>query len=229
MLRLQQYTTAFYEARPKVAILSVGSRSGSGNSPGRPPRQPRDSRRVPAGHCERLAWRSRLPQGSLIVLRASVTLTDASKRWETQRAARPEIASAAARPGSCGLRLPTANAGRALEPHIVVEVRSADGQTLYRRPPESRKVLLAPAHVGAINDMLNSVVVFGTGRRAALPGHPAAGKTGTSQDFRDAWFVGFTAHFVAGVWVGNDDGRAMNKVMGGSLPARLWRCRRAED
>jgi penicillin-binding protein 1A len=116
-----------------------------------------------------------------------------------------------------------ANAGRSLQPHIVVEVRTAAGQELYRRPPESRKMLLAPAHVGAINDMLNSVVVFGTGRRAALPGHPAAGKTGTSQDFRDAWFVGFTAHFVAGVWVGNDDGRAMNKVMGGSLPARLWR------
>ena len=73
-----------------------------------------------------------------------------------------------------------------------------------------------------MNDMLNAVLVSGTGKRAALPGHPAAGKTGTSQDFRDAWFVGYTAQFVAGVWVGNDDGRAMNKVMGGSLPARLW-------
>ena len=73
-----------------------------------------------------------------------------------------------------------------------------------------------------MNDMLNAVLVSGTGKRAALPGHPAAGKTGTSQDFRDAWFVGYTERFVAGVWVGNDDGRAMNKVMGGSLPARLW-------
>ena len=74
-----------------------------------------------------------------------------------------------------------------------------------------------------INDMLNAALVSGTGKRAALPRHPAAGKTGTSQDFRDAWFVGYTAHFVAGVWVGNDDGRSMNRVMGGNLPARLWR------
>ena len=74
-----------------------------------------------------------------------------------------------------------------------------------------------------INDMLNAALVSGTGTRAALPRHPAAGKTGTSQDFRDAWFVGYTAHFVAGVWVGNDDGRSMNRVMGGNLPARLWR------
>jgi len=77
--------------------------------------------------------------------------------------------------------------------------------------------------VGAINDMLNAALVTGTGKRAALPRHPAAGKTGTSQDFRDAWFVGYTAHFVAGVWVGNDDGRSMNRVMGGNFPARLWR------
>ena len=83
-------------------------------------------------------------------------------------------------------------------------------------------MLVAPAHVAAMNDMLSAVLVSGTGKRAALPGHPAAGKTGTSQDFRDAWFVGYTAQLVGGVWVGNDDGRAMNKVMGGSLPARLW-------
>ena len=84
--------------------------------------------------------------------------------------------------------------------------------------------------------MLNAALVTGTGKRAALPRHPAAGKTGTSQDFRDAWFVGYTAHLVAGVWVGNDDGRSMNRVMGGNFPARLWRevmllahegCRRA--
>ncbi|KAB2911714.1 MAG: PBP1A family penicillin-binding protein [Hyphomicrobiaceae bacterium] len=116
-----------------------------------------------------------------------------------------------------------ANGGRNLEPHIIRRVRTGTGQVLYARPEESGKTLVAPAHVGALNDMLNAVLVSGTGRRAALPKHPAAGKTGTSQDFRDAWFVGFTAHFVAGVWVGNDDGRTMNRVMGGNLPARLWR------
>jgi penicillin-binding protein 1A len=116
-----------------------------------------------------------------------------------------------------------ANGGRELEAHIVRRVRTASGQLLFERRPGPEAVLVASEHVAAMNDMLGAVLTSGTGRRAALPGHPAAGKTGTSQDFRDAWFVGYTAQFVAGVWVGNDDGRPMNKVMGGSLPARLWR------
>jgi penicillin-binding protein 1A len=115
-----------------------------------------------------------------------------------------------------------ANGGRALDPHLIGRVRTGSGRVLFQRRDEPRTELVAPAHVAAMNDMLNAVLVSGTGKRAALPGHPAAGKTGTSQDFRDAWFVGYTERFVAGVWVGNDDGRAMNKVVGGSLPARLW-------
>jgi penicillin-binding protein 1A len=115
-----------------------------------------------------------------------------------------------------------ANGGRALDPHLIRRVRTGSGRVLFERRDESRTELVAQAHVAAMNDMLNAVLVSGTGKRAALPGHPAAGKTGTSQDFRDAWFVGYTERFVAGVWVGNDDGRAMNKVVGGSLPARLW-------
>ncbi len=74
-----------------------------------------------------------------------------------------------------------------------------------------------------MNDMLQATLVSGTGRRAALPLHPAAGKTGTSQDFRDAWFVGYTAYLTGGVWVGNDHDQAMNSVMGGNLPAEIWR------
>jgi membrane peptidoglycan carboxypeptidase len=70
--------------------------------------------------------------------------------------------------------------------------------------------------------MLLGVVSRGTGRRAALAEHAVAGKTGTSQDFKDAWFVGYTAHLIGGVWVGNDDARPMRKVTGGSLPAWLW-------
>ena len=65
-------------------------------------------------------------------------------------------------------------------------------------------------------------MISGTGRRAALLLHPACGKTGTAQEFRDAWFIGYTAHYVGGVWVGNDDRHSMNRVMGGNLPARLW-------
>jgi membrane peptidoglycan carboxypeptidase len=70
--------------------------------------------------------------------------------------------------------------------------------------------------------LLRLVVERGTGRKAALDGF-AAGKTGTSQNYRDAWFVGFTEQLIAGVWVGNDDGSSMDKVTGGELPALIWR------
>jgi len=116
-----------------------------------------------------------------------------------------------------------ANGGRSVDTHIVRRVLTAAGKVLYERRPEPAQVLVAPEHVAAMNDMLGAVLSSGTGKRAALPGHAAAGKTGTSQDFRDAWFVGYAGEFVAGVWVGNDDGRSMHRVMGGSLPARLWR------
>jgi penicillin-binding protein 1A len=116
-----------------------------------------------------------------------------------------------------------ANGGRSVDAHIVRRVRTAGGKALFERDhPEPAKVVVAPVHVAAMNDMLGAVLASGTGKRAALPGHAAAGKTGTSQDFRDAWFVGYAGEFVAGVWVGNDDGRPMHRVMGGSLPARLW-------
>src|SRR5205085_5870103 len=76
--------------------------------------------------------------------------------------------------------------------------------------------------VGLMNDMLTAVIGHGTGKAAALP-RPAAGKTGTTQEYRDAWFIGYTAELVAGVWFGNDDDTPMNKVTGGSLPAAAWR------
>ena len=115
-----------------------------------------------------------------------------------------------------------ANGGRALDPHLIRRVRAGSGRVLFERRDEPQTELVAPAHVAAMNDMLNAVLVSGHRQARGASGLPAAGKTGTSQDFRDAWFVGYTGRFVAGVWVGNDDGRAMNKVMGGSLPARLW-------
>jgi penicillin-binding protein 1A len=82
--------------------------------------------------------------------------------------------------------------------------------------------VVAPQQLAQMAELMQAVVQSGTGT-AADPGRPAAGKTGTSQDFRDAWFVGFTAELVTGVWVGNDDNSPMRKVTGGSLPARLWR------
>src|SRR5262249_3266297 len=110
-----------------------------------------------------------------------------------------------------------------VDKRCVGRVVRAAGKGACGRRPEPGQGLVAPEHVAAMNDMLGAVLSSGTGKRAALPGHAAAGKTGTSQDFRDAWFVGYAGEFVAGVWVGNDDGRPMHRVMGGSLPARLWR------
>jgi penicillin-binding protein 1A len=113
--------------------------------------------------------------------------------------------------------------GAAVEPHAIARVRVGDGPMLYERPRSGPRMIVAPDVVGTMNTLLNAVVVSGTGRRAALPRHQAAGKTGTSQDFRDAWFVGYTAHLAGGVWLGNDDGTPMNRVAGGGLPAELWR------
>jgi penicillin-binding protein 1A len=113
--------------------------------------------------------------------------------------------------------------GAAVEPHAITRARLAGGPVLYERADGPPRMIVAPDVVGTINTMLNGVIVSGTGRRAALPRHQAAGKTGTTQDFRDAWFVGYTSHLVGGVWLGNDDGAPMAKVAGGGLPAELWR------
>jgi penicillin-binding protein 1A len=114
------------------------------------------------------------------------------------------------------------NGGSAVEPHIISQVRLGDGRTVYVSPPPRTDRVASLDEIGALNDMLNAVVVSGTGRRAALPDQPAAGKTGTTQDFRDAWFIGYTSHLTAGVWVGNDNGKPMIRTTGGSLPAEIW-------
>ena len=121
-----------------------------------------------------------------------------------------------------GAYAPFANGGTRVLPHVITRIRNAEGKVLYRRRGSATGQVVAPHHVGAMNDMLSSVVVRGTGKRARIPQHIAGGKTGTTQNSRDAWFVGYTAHYVAGVWIGNDDNSRMKKVTGGSLPASLW-------
>ena len=121
-----------------------------------------------------------------------------------------------------GAYVPFANGGYAVTPHIIARVRNGEGAVLYRRKEHPQQVV-ALQYVGAMNDMMNAGITRGTGAAAAIPLHVAAGKTGTSQASRDAWFVGYTAHYVAGIWVGNDDNAPMKKVTGGTVPAELWR------
>ena len=114
-----------------------------------------------------------------------------------------------------------ANKGFGVLPYGIDEIRGPDGALLYRRAGGGPGRVVQPAEVDQMTNLMTATVAWGSGK-AANPGRPAAGKTGTSQDFRDAWFVGFTADFVAGVWLGNDDGGPTKNVTGGSLPARLW-------
>ena len=121
-----------------------------------------------------------------------------------------------------GAYAPFANGGQGVLPHIITRVRDGDGKLLYQRQRSTSGQVVALQFVGAMNDMMYATVARGTGRQAAIEGQIAAGKTGTTQSFRDAWFVGYTAHYVGGVWVGNDNGTRMKKVTGGTLPAKLW-------
>jgi 1A family penicillin-binding protein len=108
-----------------------------------------------------------------------------------------------------------------LKPWGIAAMGAANGATLQAAQPLAPTQTLEPYQRPMI-ELLRGVVVAGTGRGAALPGF-AAGKTGTSQDYRDAWFLGFNDSLVVGVWVGNDDNSPMHRVTGGSLPASIWR------
>jgi penicillin-binding protein 1A len=115
-----------------------------------------------------------------------------------------------------------ANGGLAVAPHVVERIRSTDGKTLYTRSTQTLGRIVDPRTVGMMNTMMRETLVSGTARRADLPGWLAAGKTGTSQDFRDAWFIGYTSRLVTGVWLGNDDNSPTKKAVGGGLPVEIW-------
>src|SRR5262249_37546648 len=121
-----------------------------------------------------------------------------------------------------GAYAPFANGGLAVSPHVVTRIRTLDGKLLYMRQGETPNQVIEPRGVAAMNVMMEETLVSGTARKAEIPGWQAAGKTGPSQDFRDAWFIGYTANLVTGVWLGNDDNSPTKKATGGGLPVEVW-------
>ena len=115
-----------------------------------------------------------------------------------------------------------ANGGFALVPHVIGKITASNGKVLYARSARQFGRVVDAHYVTMMNAMMAETLTIGTAQKATLPGWPAAGKTGTSQDFRDAWFIGYTAHLVTGVWLGNDDGTPTKHVTGGSLPVEVW-------
>ena len=117
-----------------------------------------------------------------------------------------------------------ANGGKRIRPYAVLEIARPNGEVLYNREqnaPRQRQTVNRSL-INNLNTMLNQVVLNGTGKRAQLGFTPQAGKTGTTQGYRDAWFVGYTAHYVTGVWFGNDDYTPTRRLTGGNLPAMTW-------
>ncbi len=119
--------------------------------------------------------------------------------------------------------VPFANGGTTIIPHVITRITTRDGKVLYQRQGSGLGSSISEYDLGAINEMMRLVVTSGTARRARLKGQDVGGKTGTSQDYRDAWFIGYTRHLIAGVWVGNDDNSSTKRVTGGSLPAQIWK------
>ncbi len=113
-------------------------------------------------------------------------------------------------------------AGQRTEPYLIEEIDTSRGDSLYSHAVTLPASVYDSANAGQMVRMMEGVLAHGTGTRAAF-GRPAAGKTGTTQNWRDAWFVGFTPDWVCGVWVGNDDDQPMNHITGGQIPAEIWR------
>ena len=120
--------------------------------------------------------------------------------------------------------VPFANGGTAITPYGFKRIRTRSGRILWERPAPAPRRAIEDGPLRSMNALLAQVVSAGTARGAQLPDRPDGGKTGTTSDYRDAWFIGFTGGYAAGVWVGNDDfGVKMNKVTGGSAPTRIWK------
>ncbi|MBV9570539.1 MAG: PBP1A family penicillin-binding protein [Alphaproteobacteria bacterium] len=119
--------------------------------------------------------------------------------------------------------VPFANGGARAAPYAIEEIRTNKGRLLYRRKPDDSERVMTPENAGQMAELMVATVTSGTGKAARLEDRPSAGKTGTTQDFRDAWFVGFTSDYVCGVWLGNDNNTPMKHATGGTLPSRIFK------
>jgi len=116
-----------------------------------------------------------------------------------------------------------ANGGTGVVPYVIAQVKTTDGKLIYKRPNAGGLGrVIDPGVVAMMNDMMHNTFVVGTAQKAQIPGWTLAGKTGTTDDYKDAWFVGFSGNLVAGVWLGNDDGTLTKRVTGGNLPTEVW-------
>jgi penicillin-binding protein 1A len=116
------------------------------------------------------------------------------------------------------------NDGESVRPYSITRIKSPDGKILYERNPSEALKLLTPNTAASMRELLADVIKpAGTGHRAAAPG-VLGGKTGTSNENRDAWFIGATNYLTIGIWVGNDDFAPMDgKVTGGTIPAEIFK------
>jgi penicillin-binding protein 1A len=155
------------------------------------------------------------------------SLLDVAQRLGLSRKYKPELATGLGA-GEASLLEMThayaeiANGGHAIWPYAVLSVEDVKGNVLFTRENAGGMRLFSPRDIAQLDDMLVQVVAQGTGQAAQLTRGHVAGKTGTTQDYRDAWFIGYTNKLVTGVWMGNDDNSPMNGVTGGKYPARLW-------
>jgi penicillin-binding protein 1A len=143
----------------------------------------------------------------------SALRADASIALGTSEVSPMELASA---------YVPFANGGTGVVTHAILEVRETSGKLIYKREPRDLGQVADPNAIAALNRMMRETLVNGTAKRADIPAISPAGKTGTTQDHKDAWFVGYSSQLVTAIWVGNDEGEPMKKVTGSGLPAELW-------
>ena len=116
-----------------------------------------------------------------------------------------------------------ANGGTGVIPYVITSVKTTAGKVVYQRKTASLGQVIAPQQAAMMNAMMRETLLTGTAKKGEIPGGwQAAGKTGTSQNFRDAWFVGYTGYLTTAVWLGNDNGDETKHVTGGGLPVEIW-------